>query len=52
MPWKDSLKEGNELVLATSSKDKPNANVVVSLGLVDNKLLIADCQMKNTLKNP
>lgn len=52
MSWKESFKEGKEIVLSTCSKDgKPNANIVISLGLVDNKLLIADCQMGNTIKN-
>ncbi|MBW2995262.1 pyridoxamine 5'-phosphate oxidase family protein, partial [Candidatus Woesearchaeota archaeon] len=37
--------------LATCSKDKPNANIVISLGFIDDKLLIADCQMKNTIRN-
>ena len=49
--WKDNFKEGNELVLATCSKDEPNANVVISLGFIDDKLLIADSQMNQTLKN-
>jgi uncharacterized pyridoxamine 5'-phosphate oxidase family protein len=52
MAWKDALKEGQELVLATSSKDgKPNANLVISNGLVDDKLLVSDCQMTTTIKN-
>jgi len=52
MVWKDALKEGQELVLATCSKDsKPNANVVISNGLVENKLLISDCMMSTTFKN-
>ena len=52
MAWKDALKEGQELVLATSSKDsKPNANIVISNGLVDDKLLVADCMMTTTFKN-
>jgi hypothetical protein len=38
--------------LATSSKEGlPNANIVISLGLVDDKLLLADCQMSTTIKN-
>lgn len=50
--WKDFFKEKKEIVLVTCSKKcVPNANVVVSLGFVDNKLLIADCMMKTTLKN-
>tara|TARA_Y100000034_G_C6715699_1_gene316387 strand:+ start:138 stop:497 length:360 start_codon:yes stop_codon:yes gene_type:complete len=49
---KDAFKKGHELVLATcSSNAKPNANIVVSLGFVDDKLLVADSQMNTTLKN-
>jgi predicted pyridoxine 5'-phosphate oxidase superfamily flavin-nucleotide-binding protein len=52
MNWKDNFKEGKEIILATSSKiGIPNANIVVSLGFIDNKLLVADCQMNNTNKN-
>ena len=52
MDWKTNFKERQELVLATCSKNgRPNANIVISLGFVDNKLLVADCQMKTTLKN-
>ncbi len=52
MIWKENFKEGKELVLATcSNSGKPNANIVVSLGFVDDKLLIADCQMTTTVKN-
>ncbi len=52
MTWKDAFKKGRELTLATCSFDAiPNANIVISLGFVDNKLLIADSQMNNTLKN-
>lgn len=51
MSWQDSIKKGNEIVLSTCSENNPHANVVISLGLVENKLLIADCQMHTTLKN-
>ena len=52
MVWKDAFKEGQELVLATSSKNnKPNANIVISNGFVDDKLLVADCMMNTTIKN-
>ncbi len=52
MTWKYNFERGKEIVIATSSKDNaPNANIVISLGFVDNKLLIADCQMNNTIKN-
>jgi len=52
MNWKSSFKKGKEIILSTSSKNNiPNANIVISLGFNENKLLIADCQMKNTIKN-
>lgn len=51
MSWQNAVKKGNELVLCTCSKNQPHANVVISLGLIDGKLLIADCQMNTTLKN-
>lgn len=52
MSWKEALKEGQELVLATSSKNgKPNANVVISNGLFDDKILISNCQMKTSIEN-
>ncbi len=50
--WKDKFKEGKELILSTSSLNgKPNANIVISLGLIDQKILIANCQMRTTIKN-
>jgi uncharacterized pyridoxamine 5'-phosphate oxidase family protein len=49
--WKNNFKEGKELLLATCFEDVPNANVVISLGFIDDKLLIADSQMNQTLKN-
>jgi len=52
MTWKNVFKKGQELVLSTCSKDSiPNANVVISLGFYDDKLLIADSQMDTTIKN-
>ena len=52
MDWKDNFKKGKEVILATSSKDNiPNANIVISLGFVNDKLLVANCQMRNTIKN-
>jgi len=52
MSWKEALKQGQEIVLATSSKDgNPRAIIVISLGLVDEKLLIGACQMKRSLEN-
>jgi uncharacterized pyridoxamine 5'-phosphate oxidase family protein len=52
MSWKDALREKQKIVLATSSKNgKPHAIVVVSLGIIDGKILIGACLMKTTLKN-
>lgn len=50
--WKENFSEGKELVLAACSKaGTPNANIVVSLGFVDGRLLIADCRMETTISN-
>lgn len=52
MDWKENFKEGKELVLATCSKNCiPNANIVISLGFVDDKLLVVDSHMNNTIRN-
>jgi len=52
MNWKSNFRKGKEIVLVTSSRTNiPHANIVISLGFVDEKLLIADCQMVNTIKN-
>lgn len=52
MSWKSAFKKGEEIVLATSSeKGVPNTNIVVSLGIFDDKLLVANCQMSNTISN-
>ena len=52
MKWPDNFKKGKEIILATASKKSaPNANIVMSLGFIDDKLIIADCQMKKTIKN-
>lgn len=52
MEYKNSFKKGKEIVLATSSKSgEPNANIVMSLGFIDGKLLVADCQMVTTIEN-
>lgn len=50
--WKNYFKKGKEIVLVTSSlAGNPNANIVMSLGFYDNKILIANCQMVTTIKN-
>lgn len=51
MSWQEHFKKGKKLVLATSLNNLPNANIVISLGLINNKLLIADCQMHTTINN-
>jgi len=52
MTWKNALAQGQELVFVTSSTTgKPHANVVISMGFVDGKLLIADCEMVRSAKN-
>lgn len=52
MTWRQNFEKGKELVLSTSSKDAiPNANIVISLGFVEDKLLVANCQMNTTIKN-
>ena len=52
MNWKKNFEEGKELVLSTSSKSgNPNSNIVISLGFVNDKLLVANCQMDTTIKN-
>ena len=52
MNRKQSFEPWKELVLSTSSKLWiPHANIVISLWFVDDKLLVADCQMVTTIKN-
>ncbi|MFH1474005.1 MAG: hypothetical protein ABIE55_03885 [Candidatus Aenigmatarchaeota archaeon] len=44
MHWKENFKEGKEIILSTcSNSGEPNANIVISLGFADEKLLVADC---------
>jgi hypothetical protein len=41
-----------EIILSTTSKSGiPNANIVLSLGMIDDKILVADCQMDGTMHN-
>jgi general stress protein 26 len=52
MTWNDVFEKGNELVLSTVNPDgSPHSIVVMSQGFVEEKLLIAGCQMKKTLEN-
>jgi hypothetical protein len=50
--WNKVFEKGNEIVLVSvSRKGEPHAVVAISLGLVDERLLVAACQMNTTLKN-
>ncbi len=52
MTWKKDFNKGKEITLVTATtKGVPNANIVVSLGFVEGKLLVANCQMNTTIKN-
>lgn len=50
--WQDAFSKGSELILATCSNDCiPNANVVASVGIIDDFLLVCDNQMNQTIDN-
>ena len=52
MNYQKVFKEGQELFLSTCSTNcEPHANIVISLGFHDDKLLVADAQMVATIKN-
>lgn len=52
MNWKNIFDKGQELTVSTcSKKHQPNANIVMSLGFIESKLLFADCQMATTINN-
>ena len=52
MSWKQTLDERKEIVLATASIDgNPNAIIVISMGIMEEKLLIGACVMNKTLEN-
>jgi flavin reductase (DIM6/NTAB) family NADH-FMN oxidoreductase RutF len=52
MAWKNVLGDRREIILTTSSKNgQPNAIIAMSLGPVNDKLLVANCLMKSTLEN-
>jgi uncharacterized pyridoxamine 5'-phosphate oxidase family protein len=52
MSYKNLLKDGQELVLATSSSNaRPHAVMVVLRGFEDGKLLIGAAVLKKTLEN-
>jgi len=50
--WRKAFEEGEEIILATCSKDGiPRAIVVTSLGFYKDRLLIGICQMKKSFEN-
>ena len=52
MSYQNVFKKGQELFLSTCSANcEPHANIVISLGFHDDKLLVADAQMATTIKN-
>ncbi|MGV8086888.1 MAG: pyridoxamine 5'-phosphate oxidase family protein [Candidatus Woesearchaeota archaeon] len=51
MSYKDALKKGNELVVATSYNNTPHLIVAISLGFAKNRLLFGICQSYSTLRN-
>lgn len=51
MTWQDNFAKGKEIIPATCKNDVPNANIVIYPGFVDDKLLVADCEMKITFNN-
>jgi len=52
MNWKSAVKEREKIVLATSSRNGiPRAIVVISLGFIDDSLLIGACLMGKSLEN-
>lgn len=52
MNWKKALEERQEIVLSTSSTSNvPHAIMIISLGIIDDQVLIGACLMKTTLEN-
>ena len=51
MSYKDALKKGNEIVVATSYKNRPHLIVAISLGIINNALWFGICQSYSTLRN-
>lgn len=51
MTRQEHFKEGEKIILSTTSNNEPNANIVISLWFIDKKLLIANCQMTTTIIN-
>jgi hypothetical protein len=52
MSYQEALREREKIILATSSKNgEPRAIVVVSLGLIDGKILLGACLMGKSLEN-
>jgi len=52
MNWKKKFSQGKELIFSTASKDgKPNSIIVISMGFMNDKLMVNNCQMNSTIKN-
>lgn len=51
MTWKENFEKGKEIILCSCSDNEPNANIVISLGFCDDKLIVSDIQMKKTIEN-
>ena len=52
MDWPNAFTPRQEIVLATVKKENiPHAIFVLSMGIIENKLLIGVCQMTTTLEN-
>lgn len=51
MSRQENFQEWKEVMLATANNNQPNANIVQSLWFINNKLLVANVQMKTTIAN-
>lgn len=52
MDWKKYFKKDKEIVLVTATaKGVPNASIVISVGLFDKRVVIANCHLCTTIKN-
>lgn len=51
MSRQENFKEGSKVILATANNNQPNANIVISLWFIGEKLLITNVQMTTTITN-
>ena len=50
--WMDKFKSDSQVILSTVDSDnKPHSIIAISIGFYDDKLLIADCYMDQTIRN-